>query len=343
MGYLKKNTKMELINITEEKLNNFLKKEKYSQFLQSWQWGEFQKNLGNKIFRIGVEKDGELLVIATLIKKNIGLGKSYFYCPGGPVMNEFRISNSCLPAGTVEFRIEEVESFLFNEIERLAKEENIIFFRFEPLSKPHDSLFMIHDSIPLHPKKTLMIDLSLSEDELLKDMHKKTRYNIRLSQKKEVEIIEGGVDDFEDFWELMNKTSDRDGFRIHSKNHYRKLLELDFVKLYFAKFEGKIIALGLFSFFGDAATYMHGASSNEYRNVMAPFLLQWELAKLAKEKRYKYYDFYGIDEKKWPGVTRFKKGFGGFELEYPGTLDMVFSGMWYNGYRFLRKVRRIVG
>jgi len=187
-----------------------------------------------------------------------------------------------------------------------------------------------------------MLDLKKSKEELLSDMHQKTRYNIRLAKKKGVEIIEGGADDFDDFWNLINKTADRDRFRIHTKEYYKKMLSVDFVKIFFAKFAGKIIATGIFSFYGDTVTYMHGASDNEHRNVMAPYLLQWELITRAKEKGFKYYDFYGIDDKKWPGVTRFKKGFGGFEKRYPGTFDMVFSQIWYNVYNILRKIKRLL-
>ena len=96
-------------------------------------------------------------------------------------------------------------------------------------------------------------------------------------------------------------------------------------------------------------SYVHGASANEFRNVMAPYALQWEVIKLAKQKNCKYYDFNGIDEKKWPGVTRFKMGFARFEsarqggevVEYPGTFDMVFDNLWYNVYKLIRRIRRL--
>ncbi|MDA3840050.1 MAG: peptidoglycan bridge formation glycyltransferase FemA/FemB family protein [Patescibacteria group bacterium] len=322
---------MKIVKIEKKDLNKLLEKEKHSQFLQSWEWGVFQEDSGNEIFRLGVELDGVFVAVATLIKKSIGLGKNYFYCPRGPIISTQHTTHNTQHG---------IEEFLFNEIKNLAKKEGSIFLRLEPLININNSTLDIRKSIDLQPKKTLMLDLSLSEDVILKGMHQKTRYNIRLAQKKGVEIVKGSVDDFDNFWNLMGSTSERDGFRTHGKEHYRKLLNLDFVKIYFAKYNNKIVATALFSFFGDTVTYMHGASANEHRNVMAPFLLQWEAAMLAKGEGYKYYDFYGIDEKKWPGVTRFKKGFGGFELDYPGTLDMVFNWVWYNVYQIARKVRR---
>ena len=73
---------------------------------------------------------------------------------------------------------------------------------------------------------------------------------------------------------------------------------------------------------------------------MAPHLLQWHAIKLAKANGQKYYDFHGIDEARWPGVTRFKLGFGGFEVNYPGTFDLVYDPGWYSIYKMVRKVRR---
>src|SRR3989338_8328575 len=112
------------------------------------------------------------------------------------------------------------------------------------------------------------------------------------------------------------------------------------VKLYFAEFKGKPISTALISFFGDTATYLHGGSSNQERNVMAPYLMHWHIIKLAKAQGQKYYDFHGISEDKWPGVTRFKKGFGGYELNYPGTFDLAYDQGWYSIYKMVRKVRR---
>ncbi len=112
------------------------------------------------------------------------------------------------------------------------------------------------------------------------------------------------------------------------------------IKLFIAEYKKKPIAANIVSFFGDTAVYMHGASGADHRNVMAPYLLQWHAIKLGKQVGCKYYDFYGIDEKKWPGVTRFKRGFGGRAVNYPGTFDLIFDSSWYNIYKMVRRVRR---
>ncbi len=312
---------MQVINITDkERLNKFVGGEKQSQFLQSWQWGKFQEKVSDKIWRLGIEDKDKIVEAATIIKKQLPIGKNYFYCPRGPVG--------------------QATGLLFDEIKKIAKGERVMFLRFDPVLKITD--YSVVRTIDVQPKKNLILDLSKGEEELLNNMHQKTRYNIRLAKKKGVKILKKGIDGLKKFWQLLGITSDRDKFRTHGRSYYNEMLKLDsnFITLFLAEYKNKIIAANVVSFFGDTVTYMHGASGPEHRNVMAPYLLQWQVIKLAKNKGYKYYDFYGIDEKKWPGVTRFKKGFGGEEINYPGTFDLIFDSSWYKVYKMVRKVRR---
>ena len=112
-----------------------------------------------------------------------------------------------------------------------------------------------------------------------------------------------------------------------------------------AKHDSEYVAANIMCFFGDTANYLHGASSNKHRDVMAPHLLQWKAVCDAKKDGFKYYDFWGIapnDDPKhgWAGVTRFKKGFGGEQVNYPGTFDMVVSKKWYLIYKVFRFINR---
>jgi len=329
---------MKLIHITnKEQLNNFVGRQEHSQFLQSWEWGEFQEKVTGDILRLGIQENGQLIAVAAIIKKLLPMGKSYFYCPRGPIARNWK-----LPARADR----EIRNLLFNKIRDLVKNKGVIFLRFEPLldikGQIPNSKFQIPKTIDVQPSRTLILDLAKSEEELLNNMHQKTRYNIRLAEKKEVKIIKGDINQFESFWQLTGETSQRDKFRLHSRNYYRKMLEIDknFIKLFLAEYDNKIIAANIVSFFGDTVTYLHGASSNKYRNAMAPHLLQWHCIKIAKEQGYKYYDFSGIDENKWPGLTRFKKGFSGSVFEYPGTFDLVFDKKWYGIYKLIRRLRR---
>jgi peptidoglycan pentaglycine glycine transferase (the first glycine) len=334
---------MNLVEIKDKKrLDEFLDAQPHSEFLQSWEWGEFQEKVEGKIIRLGVEENGELIAAATLVKKSLPLGMNYFYCPRGPILNEeLRIKN------------EELFNFFISEVKKIAEKEKVLFLRFEPgRYEIPNTKYQIRKTIDIQPAQTIILDLSKSEDELLSAMHQKTRYNIRLAEKKGVQIREAsrggflagdGEKEFEKFWNLMQKTSGRDGFTPHDRDYYEKLLHAapEKFKLFFAMFEDKIIAAGIFSFFGDNATYLFGASDNENREVMAPYLLQWGLIKKAKAAGNKFYDFFGIDEKKWPGVTRFKRGFGGQEINYPGTFDIVFDKINYKFYKALRAIRRL--
>ncbi len=322
---------MEFVFLDNKKgINELASGEKYSQFLQSWEWGDFQESLGYKIFRVGLKDKNQILAIATLIKKPILTGASYFYCPRGPVVRNKK----------------EIIKILFSYIKKLAQKERAIFLRFESSQKIKDKLIV--KTLDVQPSKTLVLDLEKSKEELLREMHPKTRYNIRLSFRRGVKVFSGNEKDFEDFWKLMTQTGRRDQFRLHPREHYQKLFDLSknnnqslSTEFLLACHEREVLAAGIFAFFGNLAVYLHGASSNLKRNLMAPYALQWQAIKMAREQGKKYYDFYGIDELKWPGVTRFKKGFGGQVVQHPGTFDYIFNKVYYKIYLLARKTRRI--
>ncbi len=310
----------------------FLTKQKYSSFLQASQWLDFQKNWSRKVFPLAVlgERE-EILAVAGLLLKDTPLKKPYLYCPRGPVLKE--------ESGLGE----EVWKKLMKGIKDRAESEGAVFLRLEPsFFPPSDLTPLLERSVDIQPSRTLILNLDQEESSLLQGMHQKTRYNIRLAAKKGVEVRAGQRSDFDQVWKLLEQTGQRDGFRSHSKKYYQKMLDTDqdLIKMKVAVYEGRIIAMGIFSFFSPVVTYMHGASSYEYRSLMAPYALQWSAMTEGRALGYLYYDFYGIDEDKWPGVTRFKLGFGGSILEMPGTFDLPFNQRWYNIYKFLRKIRR---
>ncbi|MFA5024000.1 MAG: peptidoglycan bridge formation glycyltransferase FemA/FemB family protein [Patescibacteria group bacterium] len=322
-------------------LNQFVKKSadvSGMEFLQSFEWGELSQAEGEGILRVAARDNQEFFGAATLIKKPLfrklfGRDCFYWYVPRGPIGSKEGIE------------------FLLRELKKIKP--RALFVRIEPkefndgqtgFNGKQRGFGYSQRTVDLQPKKSLLLDLDKSEAELLAAMAQKTRYNIRLAEKKGVKVALGSAADISEFWRLMSLTGNRDNFRLHSKKHYQALLDFnaEFIKLFFASYEGKNIAAGIFCFSGDKVTYLHGASDNEYRNVMAPYLLQWELIKQARRAGYRYYDFFGIDEKRWPGVTRFKLGFGGREVNYPGTFDIVFRPGLYGLYKLVRKVRRII-
>jgi len=296
-------------------------------FLQSWSWGKFQESLGRRIWRL--ETEG---LKALLIKYNLPLKKNYLYCPRGPI-------------GPIKAFLEKVKE--------IGQKEKSIFFKIE--SDNRDSplgtvlgtrtvpkgLSLFKSTKEIQPTKTLVLDISKPEEELLSQIHSKTRYNIRLARKKGVTIEESN-EKIDDFLRLSKETAKRDRFHLHPQGYYQKMLEVlgqeRMIKLFLAKYQNKIIAANLICFFGQTATYLHGASDYNSRQLMAPHLLQWQAICQAKKLGLRYYDFWGIDEKKWPGVTRFKKGFSGQEITFPGAFDLIFQPTWYRIYNLARKV-----
>lgn len=325
---------MQIINLdNKEQLNSFIASQKHSQFLQTWQWGEFHKIVSGDVHRFGVEDSGNLIGAATVIKKILPMNKYYYYSPRGPIIHCEIKEDSCKLA----------VNLLFSKVKELSEQDGAMFLRFDPIFDiKHLENTTFEKTLDVQPSKTVILDLSKTEAVLLKEMHQKTRYNIGLAEKKAVKIVKGGEERFEEFWRLMSETGERDDFSLHGINYYREMIKTDsdFIKLFFAEYRGKPLSAAIIAFFGDTAVYLHGASSSEDRNLMAPYLMQWECVKAAKKAGMKYYDFFGIDEKKWPGVTRFKSGFGGKAKKYQGTFDLPFDPAWYNIYKMIRKVRR---
>jgi len=264
------------------------------------------------------------------------------------------------PAGGFNFQKKsKIFEGLLEKIKEINAKEKAIFFKIEPGA---DFPFNLSDfgfmksKKEIQPSQTVILDLTKTEEELLAEMKSKTRYNINLAERKDIKITQQTTHNSQltTFLELLKETAEREGFRLHPKEYYEKLFAAHSpnfsVKLFLAEYNGKTIAAHLLVFFGNPArttdviqsggqaVYLHGASSREHKDAMAPYLLHWEAIKEAKRRGYLTYDFWGISEKKWPGLTRFKKGFGGAEKEYPGAFDLVFAQFWYWVYNIVRKI-----
>ncbi|HRY52256.1 MAG TPA: peptidoglycan bridge formation glycyltransferase FemA/FemB family protein [Candidatus Portnoybacteria bacterium] len=328
---------------TKETWNNFILANGGS-FLQSFEWGEFQEKVGRKVKRLVGDNWSAQFIQYKLPCVN----KFYWYCPRGPIMPGWLM--------------EELIARFKTEI----KEKNDIFFRlgpgweidngFENKLKKEGFQQLPYD---IEPAQTLILDIAKTEDELLAQMHEKWRYNIRLAERKGVQIKNFSSTDsdfekyFDEFYQLVDKgTSERKEIKHHDKEYYKKQLEIkgekiEF-KLFVAEYENKVIAANIVVIFGSRSTYLHGATSSEHREVMAPHLLQWEQIKYAKAQSCSEYDFWGIYNeytkdkrgKSWEGFTRFKRGFGGREVNYVGYFDYPLSEFWYFVYRLVQKFRR---
>ncbi|MBI2054724.1 MAG: peptidoglycan bridge formation glycyltransferase FemA/FemB family protein [Candidatus Sungbacteria bacterium] len=290
-------------------------------FLQYKEWEEIQKLDGRETHRLVFGSES-----AVFFKHNLPFGFFYWYCPRPEIKN--------------------VEGF-FKALRALP--DSPIFIRVEPENelatgdkRQATSNLKVSPALNLQPRETVLIDLTKSDDELLRGMHEKTRYNIRVAERHGVAVEERGTEAVEEFYKLLSATAKRDGFHLHPKSHYEHLLfsnsrELE-NRLFFAVYKKEVAAAALVNFYKGTATYLHGASNYELRNVMAPYLLHWRIIQEARRRGCATYDLWGIDEIKWPGISRFKKGFGGTSKTHPLAFDVVFRPIWYALYQLARKV-----
>lgn len=288
-------------------------------FLQSAEWGEFQKSLGRRVERVnGVQS----------IFMPLPFGRQYVYCPRGAKTDDV------------------------SALAETGKKFGALFVRFEPLSAralDASKNARIVKTVDLQPSHTLLLDVSQTEDRLLAAMHEKTRYNIRLAERKGV-VIDLHSAGFDSAWQVFETTGSRGGFRLHPKSYYSAMLKAlnggCRAFLATASFEGAIVAANIMIDYAGTRTYLHGASGNAHRNVMAPFLLHWKLIQDAKQNGLRFYDWWGVapegagEDHPWSGISRFKLGFGGERVDYPGTFDLVLRPGWYQGYAFMRKLMR---
>ncbi|MDD4990521.1 MAG: peptidoglycan bridge formation glycyltransferase FemA/FemB family protein [Candidatus Pacebacteria bacterium] len=328
-------------NIKKENWNSFLLQNNAS-FLQSFEWGEFQEKLARKIWRLAVEDNGQVLLQVLVIKKTLPFGKSYLYIPFGPCLKQ------SLPDDQKQQAIQE----LLGELQKIAKAEGVAYCYIEPVKGV--SLFSGLKGVKLpakkiQPQQTLVIDLTPAEEQIFKSLKSKTtRYNIRFAEKKGVKFLapkEVRDKEIQIFYDLAQKSAKRDGFINYPKDYFEKLFSVSSdnmkVQLFFSQYENEIIAGNIFIFFGKIAVHLFGGFNHDFRHLMAPYFMHWKQMLFAKKNMAcEIYDFWGIDEKKWPGVTHFKRSFGGKELTYPQGYDIVMDKVWYSIFKAARKFLR---
>ena len=186
----------------------------------------------------------------------------------------------------------------------------------------------------LFKPKTYWLDLTLSDEELLKRMTGKCRYNIRLAQKHGVKIVEGDVESYLNL--MFSKTLKRQKIYSHSERYHRELMKISWTKLFKAEYQGKVIASWMIFVWKDFIYYAYGAFDDEFKNLMAPVLGLWEIAKWGKKNGYKTFDLWGAEEGK--GYSRFKEQFGPKLVEMIGTYDLPVSPLYWP-FRLAEEIR----
>ncbi len=305
---------MEIASLKSKKeWDSFLEKEE-GVFTQSIKWGEFKKNY-QKVERLEAKENGKLLGICQYFEEDTPLGK-YLYIPFGPVSRD-----------------EEVREKLILKVKEIASKTGKMFVRIEPLSE-----LKLGRKAPerIQPQKTLISQIEGKPEDILNTFKKGTRYNVRHAKRQGVNIrIEN---DLTPFINLLEKTEKRQGFKSYPKDYFEKLLDILECDFVVARKEEKVIAASILVYFGKTVTFIHSASDHETKNLNATSLIVFESMRLAKNNNYFFYDFWGIDEKKFPGVTKFKKGFGGDELIYPEGRDIPLKKFRYIIYFLLCKI-----
>ena len=323
--------------VDSKQWDTFLSRFPEAHLLQTSQWGALKAHFGWKPEYLIGESCGALVLF-----RRLPLGYSIAYIPKGPVGRDF---DSILP-----------------ELNSLCRQHKAIFLKIEPdewENTEQGDYFKSKKWIPtepVQPRRTILIDLNGNENDWLDRMKQKTRYNIRLAERKE--IVVQSSDNVAIFYDLMMSTGQRDEFGIHSKAYYETVLhhfsETGNVKLFIAYYHEEPLA-GLMAFSrGKRAWYFYGASNEKERNRMPTYLLQWEAMKWAASLGCSEYDLWGIPDEDedqleknfsersdglW-GVYRFKRGFGGVIRRSASAWDKVYHPVLYKAYQIFLRFRK---
>lgn len=316
--------------------NQFLSEYPNAHLLQTGQWGELKSAFGWKPVRIVSGEEG-----VQILFRKLPLGFTIGYIPKAVISNQFSLFSDGL----------------WNEIDSVCKRNRAVFLKLEPDlwegEKPDTSNLKLRTSHRnIQPPRTIIIDISEDEGTILSRMKQKTRYNIRLAEKKGVTVR--AWDDLESFHKMMLLTGERDRFGVHSYEYYQRAYELlhprQMCEILLAEYGGKPLAALFVARNGNRAYYLYGASTDEERNRMPTYLLQWKAMKWAKARGCKEYDLWGVPDEDdvmleanfekrhdglW-GVYRFKRGFGGELKRAVQALDRVYHPLFYEAYlRFI--------
>lgn len=309
-------------------------------FLQSWNWGEFNQNLNNKIFRLGFFQNNKLVGVCLLIKKEAKRG-SYLECPAGPLIDW---SQPIL-----------FQKFV-DQLKTIGKIEKCHFVRVRPQilnSLINKTLFknngFISAPMHLHAETTWQINIDKTEERLLKEMRKNTRYLVKKAIKLNIQV-KTSVDlkDIALLYNLQIETANRHHFVPFSFQYFLEEFK-SFVKnkqavLFKSIWKNEVTAIALVIFYGEEAIYHYAASSSKFSKIPISYALQWAIIKEAKKRNIKIYNLWGIaptdnSKHRFRGVTIFKKGFGGVRVDYLHAQDLVLKKTYWLNYIF-EKIRK---
>jgi lipid II:glycine glycyltransferase (peptidoglycan interpeptide bridge formation enzyme) len=333
--------------VNDEQDVDLLSIRKDTPYTQTTFYGKWQEKLGGTARSYLMYHGDKVVAYFQTIKYPLARGKSYVYIPYGPVVKEY--SNDLIAS-------------IKRKLKELAKEQKAAFVRldFTPTA-PSDILgkhfkkspiYTYHGAI-LQPRTEWFLELGRTEDELIADVQRKTRWAIRASVRQGVtsEIVTTNFGKyFDDFYRLMAETSKRNGFGLHPKRYYAAIFDdLDKVKgsyLSVARYKNKVLIINVILVYGDIAMYMFSGSSSEERDRNPSYQALWKAVCHAKQVGCRYYNFGGVStdsdaHKAWDGLTAFKKKFGGHEVTHSDFYDLVIDPVWYRIYTARRLIKQL--
>lgn len=315
-------------------------------FMQSLRWANVKVGWG---FEAILSRDGDGHIkgaMLVLIKRVPLLGRSLLYAPRGPVCDPYdRETLEDLIAG----------------VDQLAKKHKAYMFRMDPYVLACDQKFIqlatdmgfaftpdLGDFKTIQTRNNYMLNIEgRTAEEVMAGFHSKWRYNIRVAQRHGVECRVCDKTHIDEFYSLMEKTGQRDGFIIRPKEYFVRMLDClgDYCRLYLCFYEGRAISGAISTQCAGKTCYVYGASDNEMRNLMPNHLMQWTMIQWAIENGCFLYDFQGIPgytDENDPnyGIYKFKKGFNGEVVEFAGEFDRIYSPFWKGTVEKLEKVYR---
>ena len=314
--------------------------------LQAYEWGIFREKTGAQVIRRAKLDNAQIISAYQItIHKTPNFPYQIGYFPKGD-----------LPTDLVMNDLKEVGEK--NSISFIQLEPNVISSQVENLN--FENLTIKKSFHPLFTRFTFMLDLTKSEDELLKNMHQKTRYNIKLADKKGVKVeIDNSDKVFKEYIKLTNETTKRQKFYAHNEKYHRLMwetlgnknnekfdpnkLQANILK---ATYKNKMLVTYILFTFKDKLYYPYGASSSEYREVMASSKAMWEAIKFGKNLGLQSFDMWGAANVKEPktndpyyGFHRFKQGFGAHLTEFIGSYDLIINPINYRLLNVADKLR----
>ncbi len=329
--------------------------------LQSAAWGALKSRFGWTATRVALAQANTIVAAAQILFRRLPLGLVLGYVPRGPVVE---------PTDSATF------AALLEVLCATAQGRGAFALKIEPNWQQPQLTADIAAGTPEplrgwrlgpshQPRTTIHLDLSRDLDTILAQMKPKWRYNIRLAARKGVSIRQATAADVPLFYSLLQVTSARDRFAIHSSDYYRAAFDLlgDHACLLVAEFDRQPLAAIFVTAFGTEAIYLYGASSNERRDCMPNHALHWAAIQWARSRGCTRYDLWGIAEGGVPiqdqgnsagifssfiphpsslpdGLYQFKQGFGGSVVRYANAYDKVFSPVRFTLYTRALALRR---